>query len=251
MKFKLRPILSEIKEFYQKPISPARFKEYISMLQGDSKDDLKLPIAGYNPMAKAHIIEKIEELEALNAEALMEEIINEFNENNVLSKEKTIEVVLNLADDLKGGWTNFYTSDYHSKFNLNALVNRNFCAPYFWSGEVFSTTIIQRRTKEFLNRTIYRLSNPNPTTLEDHVEQEIFVFMNTLNEEIKDKLLYDSIQAYYLENRNAEEYDLIFNFLYGDAASESLGYKKYGRFQKNGFEYAKFIAMNRKKRKSP
>ena len=57
MEFQLKPILSEMKEFYQKPLSNKRFEEYLSMLQGETKGDLVLPIAGFNPMAKEDIIE--------------------------------------------------------------------------------------------------------------------------------------------------------------------------------------------------
>ena len=79
MKFQLRPILSEIKKFYSKPISKSRFKEYLSLLEGITKGDLELPITGFNPMAKDHVIQKIEELEALGAETILENLINEFN----------------------------------------------------------------------------------------------------------------------------------------------------------------------------
>ena len=71
MQFELHPILSEMKAFYSKPISFNRIKEYRSKLQGNTKDDLVLPITGYNPMAKDHILEKIKALEDLKAEAIM------------------------------------------------------------------------------------------------------------------------------------------------------------------------------------
>lgn len=45
MKFQLRPILSEMKEWYSKPISAYRFNEYLSKLQGATKEDLVLPIS--------------------------------------------------------------------------------------------------------------------------------------------------------------------------------------------------------------
>jgi len=106
VKFKLRPILSEIKELYQQPISDGRFAEYLKKLQGDSKEDLILPIAGFNPMAKEHVLYKIEELEGLNAEEVMHQAIKEFNANLQNPIDDIFLVVLNLADDLKGAWTN-------------------------------------------------------------------------------------------------------------------------------------------------
>ena len=128
MKFHLKPILSEIKHLYSQPVSIDRFKQYISKLQGGTKGDLALPIGGFNPMAKEHILQKISELVDLEAERIIEEIIKEFNANLDSSHPEEITVVLNIADDLKGGWTNFFSTDFDSKFKINALVNRNFCA---------------------------------------------------------------------------------------------------------------------------
>jgi len=217
MKFKLRPILSEIKEFYLKPVSSARFREYIAKLEGDKKGDLVLPISGYNPMAKEHILRKIEALESLDAECLMEDTIQAFNQEIDNNSEAKIEVVLNIADDLKGGWTNHYTTDFDSKFKLNALVARKFCAPYLWTSENYDKSLIQSRTRAYLSRTLYWLTNPKPKILEEHLKQEIFVFKNNNLEEDCSvmNMQFEIIEAYNQMNKYTEAYDLIFNFFMG------------------------------------
>jgi len=247
MKFQLKPILSEIKDLYSKPISTERFKEYISKLQGGTKGDLALPIAGFNPMAKEHILQKISELEGHKAETIMEETIKEFNIKLDDSHSKEITVVLNIADDLKGGWTNFFSTDFDSKFKLNAFVSRKFCVPYFWTSESYSRELIKSRTLEYLNRTLYRLNNPQPKTLEEHLEQEIFsvTVENNCYQNYKEAN-FRKIENYYSENKQSEEYDRIFNFFYGDEGSESLGYKKYGIERPLGYEYAKQISKVRR-----
>ena len=244
----LKPILSEIKEFYSKPISPERFTEYISRLQGGTKGDLALPISGFNPMAKNHVLKKIDELEQLRAEKLMHQTISEFNSR--LRESTTGEeflVVLNIADDLKGGWTNYYSTDFDSKFKLNAFVNRKFCVPYFWTSECYSIEIIKNRTTAYLSRTLYRLKNPKPKTLEEHLEQEIYSM--TKEEDSQQELKetdFEEIENYYSENKNSEEYDRIFNFFYGDKGSQNLGYKKYGITKPLGYDYVKLISKRRK-----
>nr|WP_299339734.1 hypothetical protein [Allomuricauda sp.] len=248
MKFQLKPILSEIKDLYSKPISPERFNQYISKLQGDTKGDLALPIGGFNPMAKEHILTKISELESFDAERIMEETIKEFNKELSNSPSKEIMVVLNIADDLKGGWTNFYATDFDSKFKLNALVKRNFCTPYFWTSETYSEEIIRVRTMEYLARTLYRFNNPQPKTIEEHLKQEIYVAQKTNKTSRKkpDATRFSQIESFYNENKNSEEYSKIFNFFYNDQGSESLGYQKYGLKTKTGYEYAALIAEERK-----
>lgn len=246
MKFKLKPIISEIKNLYSKPISPERFQEYISKLQGDTKGDLALPIGGFNPMAKEHILTKISELESLEAEKIMEQAIEEFNVKLGNSHTNEVIVVLNLADDLKGGWTNFYSTDFDSKFKLNALVKRNFCTPYFWASESYSEEIIKMRTTEYLNRTLYRFDNPQPKTLSDYLNQEVYVAQKA-NKTCAEKLkatAFDQIESFYNKNKNTEEYSKIFNFFCGDNGSESLGYEKHGINTKTGYEYATFLAQN-------
>lgn len=243
--FKLRPILTEIKELYQKPISSNRFQEYLSKLQGDNKNDLALPISGFNPMAKEHILQKIEELQNLEAETLMNTVIEEYN-SQLTDSHKQITVVLNIADDLKGAWTNFYTTDFDSKFKLNPLVKRNFCVPYFWTSEGYTKELIRNRTLEYLNRTQFRLQNANPKTLEQHVEQEIYALKNSVDKKTFTNTNFEYIEAHFLKHRNSEEYDLIFNFFYGKIGSQNLGYKTYGINDKTGFDYAKIVTLKRK-----
>jgi len=245
MRFQLRPILSEIKELYLKPASNARFKEYLSKLQGDTKGDLLLPISGFNPMAKDHILEKITELQNLHAEVIMADAIETFNSNIVSSSQKDVKVVLNIADDLKGAWTNFYTTDFDSKFKLSAFVKRKFCVPYFWTSEAYTEELIKNRTIEYLSRTLYCINHQHPKNLEEHLEQEIFCQnMNNSLEENQNSD-FELIQDFYEQYKTSAEYSLLFNFFYGDEASDSLRYKKFGIKDNTGFEYARHISFNK------
>ena len=243
MKFVLKPILSEIKELYHQPISGDRFKAYLDKLQGNSKNDLALPIAGFNPMAKEHVIKKIIELETLGAEELIAETIESFNTQVTGPSKEVYTVVLNLADDLHGAWTNFYTTDFDSKFKLNAFVTRNFCTPHFYTSEKYCKDLIRSRTNEYLHRTVYWLANGKPKTLEDYVTQESHVAANSnpIRNEI-DESQFEEMLLFYGVYKSSQEYDLIFNFFYGDEASESLAYKKYGIKNTKGFEFSAFLA---------
>lgn len=226
MPFILRPILSEIKELYTSPISRSRFDIYLNKLQGNQKDNLKLPIMGFNPMAKNHIIQKIEELEKLEAEILMEEQIHLYNANMLFTKLPDIYVVLNLADDLGGAWSNHYTTDFDSKFKIKALVNRNFCTPYFWTSETYSRELIISRTIGSMARTLYMSNQKKPRKLEDYINQEIYVCQQyPAKNKIPEKKFLQASEAFYLRHKHSNNYNLIFNFFYGDLASQSLGYQ--------------------------
>lgn len=243
MKFELKPILSVMKEFYLRPISNERFQDYLFLLQGDSKDDLALPISGFNPMAKDHIIEKIKELEMLGAEEIMRRTIDAFNSKYLFSENPKITVVLNIADDLMGAWTNYFTTDYDSKFKIDALLKRNFCVPYFWTSEIFSEKLIKIRTLDYLSRTVYRMNKIKLKTLEEYFEQELHV-AKSRNEYTASFTTMDNkqLESFYSVNKNTMEYDKIFNFFYGDKASESLAYKLYGIRGQTGFDYANYLS---------
>lgn len=248
MTFTLRPIIDTMLELYAQPRNPKRFADYLSMLRDGPKGDMVLPIAGFNPMAKDHATEKLQELKALQAEELIQNTLAEINWTHAkeLKKHKgEIQVVLNLADDWKGAWTNRYTTDYDSKFKLNAFVTRQFCVPHIWTSETYSEEQIIRRARDYVFRTIHWLKKPKPSTLSDHIEQEIWVARQSLTSpKHYDKHAFQLRHDFLRAHGNSDDYGLIFNFLYGDAASDSLGFQSYGlTSEPNGYMYAKIQAL--------
>lgn len=223
MKFQVIPVLDAMLELYQKPLTPARFQDYLKLLQGETKGDLALPLGGFNPMAKEQANEKLQELKLLGAEEMAVEVAQELN--SLISSEqpdKLINIAIALSDDLNGGWTNRFTSDYDSKFRINALLSRNFCTPVFWTSEHFSNDIMRQRILEYAWRVVYRQSQESPQTLQQHLEQERFVARQVpapvhLTDETK-----ALTEALYQQYRHSDDYHTIFNFLYGSKASASL-----------------------------
>ncbi len=240
MVFKVLPVIDIMIDLYKQPLSIDRFQAYIKLLQGETKGNLAFPISGFNPMAKEHILEKLRELKNLEAEKNMTEALSALNDKvSGQFSNRSFHVALNLSDDLKGGWTNRFTSDYDSKFNFNGLISRDFCTPIFWSSENYSKTIIKQRTLEYALRTIYRLTYPGPRTLEEHVLQERYV-ANTVG--IKNKYVmgdFAELNNFFVVNKQSTDYHIIFNFFYGDEGSLSLGFPAYGiNTDFTGFDYA-------------
>jgi hypothetical protein len=238
MKFEVLPTINKMLGLYEKPRTMERFNEYIRTLQGDTKGDLIMPIGGFNPMAKEHVVEKLLELKYPDAEKIIHDALSELNVELKNEKDSsTFKVALNLSDDLQGGWTNRFTNDYDSKFKINALVNRKFCTPVFWTSENFSEDLIRERTLEYAYRTIYWLTNPKPKTLEEHVAQEKFA-MKKSNGNINSDI--SIAETFYKTHLHSDDYHIIFNFFYGDAASKSLEFPTFGMpGNMLGFEYAK------------
>ncbi len=217
------PILYKMYQLYQQPANMDRFNAYKKLLIGNTNNDMEVPISAYNPMAKEHVLEKMDELKKLHAEQLIQHTLAELNEEILYINDTDISrVVPGVSDDLKGGWTNRYTSDYDSKFKLNALIQRKFCTPIFWTSEIYTEEKIISRTREYCYRTIYWLTKAKPTTLEDHIIQEKTVMQQSKSKPNTD-FDFETLNAFYQLHKHSTNYNTIFNFLYGDAAAESLG----------------------------
>lgn len=112
MTFELLPVIDMMLELYASPRDISRFKEYLSLLQGDTRGNLALPLGGFNPMGKEHVVAKLQELKALNAESVIQQTLSTLNTQlAAIHKDRKIKVALNLSDDIAGGWTNRYTSE--------------------------------------------------------------------------------------------------------------------------------------------
>lgn len=247
MKFELLKVLDKIKGLYQLPRSKERFDKYLYLLQGENKDEMILPIAGFNPMGKELALQKIEALIALDSEELVNDCLQQINLELEGSQKPVIRVAINLIDDVEGSWSNYAVTDFKNKFEFDGLIKRNFCTPIFWTSESFSKKNIVQRTKEHVHRTIYWMEKGKPETLEECFEQEVYV--NSACDAPFSKLETTHIEwleNYYEQNLNSVEYNLNVNFFYGDKGTEKLNFLTYGIPKNGGFEYAKHIAHKRK-----
>ncbi len=257
MRFELLPTIALMTDLYTKPRNLERFHEYLNLLQGGTTGDLVIPISGFNPMGKAHLLDKLDQLKTLDAEGIVEKVLLELNRAHLLeSIDKTVKVAINVADDAQGGWTNRFTSDYDSKFKFSGVFNRNFCTPYFWTSESYTADIIRQRILEYVFRTVYWQTNPKPKTLKAHLAQEVYVAKhattknshpnNRVNNRANAQM--DELSAFYQQHENTDDYHLIFHFFYGDDASCSLGFPTFGLHGKlTGFDYAQYLAYAGKK----
>lgn len=235
--FTLLPVLDTMIDFYKKPPSQARFQDYLNLMSPNRKNVI-LPIAGYNPMAKDHVLAQLEVLKTLNTEGIMKTVIAKINEKTGLG-EPEFQVALVLADDLKGGWTNRILTDYKSKFDdgFNQL-KRPFCTPFFWSSEDFTVEKIENRVTEYLWRTVFQVENGFSKTLLHHIQQEAFVKkrMNITETHYEEG---DLVQELFDMHKSNTSEPFILAFLYGDGAVEHLGHRPIGASADTGFLMAR------------
>ncbi|PSL43843.1 hypothetical protein CLV51_107154 [Chitinophaga niastensis] len=244
MKFELLPVIEIMLDLYKKPANIDRFTAYLKLLQGNTKGELIMPLGGFNPMGKEHVYAKLTALKELNAEQIIAATLANLNKKLISDKNETVfKVALNLSDDLKGAWTNHYTADYDNRFKLNPLVVRNFCIPVFWTSEICNENIITERTLASCYRTLYWLSHSAPATLKEHCDQEKFVAAKVNYQDKSGVNNFKKVAEYYHQHQDSKDYNIIFNFLYGDQAAEQLNFVRYGvEGEMTGLRYIAQIA---------
>ncbi|HMQ47095.1 MAG TPA: hypothetical protein PKA00_06480 [Saprospiraceae bacterium] len=247
MRFQSLEVLDKMRQLYQLPRTRERFDKYLYMLQGDVKKDIILPIAAFNPMGKELALQQLEQLIACDAEGKVQHIVAQINPKIPYLENRTIQVAINLVDDVEGAWSNFYDTDYKSKFEIDALLKRNFCTPLFWTSEPISEAMVAQRIQEYIYRTIFWVENGKPQTLQELFKQEVYVKTNGSNERtaLNDEAIC-LMKSYYEKNLESMDYLFNLNYFYGDEGSKDLNYKAYGMIKNGGFEYAKYIANTRR-----
>ncbi|MDG2448018.1 MAG: hypothetical protein P8M34_00215, partial [Saprospiraceae bacterium] len=87
-------------------------------------------------------------------------------------------------------------------------------------------------------------SSGPPLTLKDHVQQELFVQNESINiNDVNELQDFEKLNRFYQKHSESKDYSLIFNFLYGDEASESLGYNNWGHKENAGFSYTRMLSI--------
>ena len=207
------PLLKVQRELYAQPRGLPRFHEYLArMIGGDG--DLRLPLTAMNPMGKDHLAKLLDGWLALGAEDLAQSAVA----SAVSDAPGKLQVGLVLADDVAGGWTNRYTTDFSHRFESQALLKRDFAVALLWASEEPRKEVVAREVLLSIGRAVWQRTRGLGRTLRDLLEQEQFAF-RFAGEESK------PMQSQHLDAADAPT---LFAALYGDAAAVSLGYSPLG-----------------------
>lgn len=100
MKFIAIPIMDIMIEFYQTPreVQTRFFDGYLKLIQTPDKKELQRPLPFFNPMAKEHILHKIETMKVMGFEEIFEQACKDSSDTD----NHTLQTYWNLADDVAG-----------------------------------------------------------------------------------------------------------------------------------------------------
>ena len=207
-------------KIYSMPKSMDRFSAFITELREGKKDDIILPIAGYNPMAGSELHSILRDLIKQNIEQFIENEIAKWNKEYVNVEE--YKVAINLIDVNGGLWSQRYLTDYENRFQNQALLKRKIICIYLYANETLNQSLIKRRFWETIHRNNFQSINGLPILLNDFVTQEEYV-----QDQFKENNKISAIEnekEFIQKFGTSDLYNHIFYFFYGKETCDKLGY---------------------------
>jgi hypothetical protein len=248
MNLTLLPLLRIQRDLHTIPRGMERFRAYIATMT-EGTDDIVLPITSMNPMGKEHVAALLDDLLAVDAEAIAAAAIDEAAAR-LIRIPGTRQVALVVVDDAQGGWTNRYFSEIPpplagARPNATRRALRWALVP-IWTSEAWPAHAIHAVVLAAIFRSAFVEQRGFPKALHEIMTMEglaaLFADMPAPRLDPED-LAYTAevLRAY----RDARDYPTIFTCLFGDEAARSVGYPPLGLSPRAGLALAHEEARRR------
>jgi hypothetical protein len=229
------PLLRVQRELYAMPRGMERFREYLKTMVDAETGDLALPLVAMNPMGKDHVPALIDEYLALDAEEIAEEAVKEAEAKAVAD----YRVALVVSDDLKGGWTNRWASEYSHRIEGAAMTKRGWLVGILWTSEPASAQNVRDAVLTSIHRAEYVQTHAAPATLGEMLDQEGYAMARagcTTPQLDDDDLAYT--RSVIKPHLGATDRATVIACMFGDRAAAALGYAPQGLSDRAGLALA-------------
>jgi hypothetical protein len=249
------PLLRVQRELYAMPRGMERFREYIKTMTDAATGDLALPLVAMNPMGKDHVPALIDDYLALGAEEIAENAVRSASalagSAEALSVDRTratadrvsakadYRVALVVSDDLKGGWTNRWASEYAHRIEGAAITKRGWLVGILWTSEPASAQAVRDAVLTSIYRAEYLQTHAAPTTLGEMLDQEGCAMARagcTTPQLDDDDLAYT--RSVITPHLGATDRATVMACMFGDRAAAALGYPPQGLSDRAGLALA-------------
>src|ERR1700694_716186 len=136
------PLLQVQRDLFKLPRGFERFQEYLRAMIDEGSGDLKLPLPALNPMGKDHLPLFLDRLLEIDADGQGGNATSAAPVH-LRADSGAYKVCLVVSDDLLGGGTNRYTSEFGYRFRQRAYYKRGWLAALLWTSETYSAELIQ------------------------------------------------------------------------------------------------------------
>jgi hypothetical protein len=232
------PLLQVQLDLYALPRGMERFRAYIKAMTDEATGDLALPLVAMNPMGKDHVPELIRNYLALDAEDVAIKAIAGAAPR-VAGPGPNYKAGLVVSDDLKGGWTNRYASEFSHRIEGAALTKRGFLTGLLWTSEAASEEAVREAVLTSIYRADFLRSHRPPTTLGEMLTQEGYAMARAgCSRPSLDADDLEYTRTVVEPHWHAKDRATVIACLFGDTAARALGYPPQGLSDRAGFALA-------------
>lgn len=232
------PLLKIQRELYNVTDRRERFPAYLRTMFNDDGSDLELaPLVMMNPMAKPHVAALLDALIAMDADGAAGEAVAKAAPA-IAELPGEYRAALVVSDDLKGGWTNRYASEFQIRFGqpeqplagpAHRVRRNSWICGVLWSNEEAAAQTAVRAVRMAMHRLAYVFHHGRAATLAQRLAQEGAV-MACAGCEFPEISLEEigytrQIIAPFL---NEGDMATTISCLFGDAAGKTLGFAPLG-----------------------
>ncbi len=232
------PLLQIQRDLHDQPRDMTRFRAYLRTIFGgevSEENDLPqlVPLIAMNPMGRAHVAERLDQLLVIDAEALAASAVAEA-QARLTAPIGTLPRYagdykhgLVIIDDLGGAWSNRFAVEVKRFAAVDLNKYRWFTTGFFVSDEP-SAAAVRQGVLSSIYRTLYLDQHGPPQTLRQMLTQEgeTAAFAGIPSPLDADDLAYSrAILQPYLDS---DHYPTCMAAIFGDEAAHTLGYSPLG-----------------------
>ena len=239
MNIEFVPLLQIQRDLYSIPRGPERFSAYLKTMVSPDGTDVRLPpLVTMNPMGKDHLPALLDSLLAIGAEATAADASTEAA-SQVDGTPGNFKLGLVVADDLKGGWTNRYASEFFHRFEGPAVPKRGWLSAWIWSSEASTLAAGREEVQRVIFRAAYVIDHGAALNLAEMLAQEGNVrAMAGCSEPSLDAPDLDYTREVLRPHLPATDLPTLIPCLFGDPAAHALGYPPQGLTHRAGLALA-------------
>jgi hypothetical protein len=241
VRVELVPFLAQLRNLYSQPRSFTRFQEYLEILRNEA-GEMELPISNVNPMAKPHVLERVEQLLALDGEAVALAAAQE-GATRLGDVADALRLIVIVADDAAGGWTNRAFAEFSHRYESKHQVQRGWVVVMLWSSEEPTAGGVRIETLATLYRTIDERKHGPVRKLREILEREGRTMRFSGHKRRYDDTTLRAIRETIGPHLDSHGAPIVMAALYGDAVAASLGYPPLGVPDRGGYELALVNAL--------
>jgi hypothetical protein len=238
MNLEYLPLLKVQRDLYDLPRGIERFREYLRIMTEPGSGELKVPLVAMNPMAKDHLPAFLDRLIAIGADEVGARTIADIAAT-LIDERGAYRACLVVSDDLKGGWTNRYASEFSYRFEQRAFYRRAWLPAILWTSEKYDDAMIRAELLQCVYRAVHVQRHGPARTLGEMLAQECYAMRSaggTTPRLDADDLAYT--REVLREYTACTDRATIIAAFFGDAAARDLGYPPLGLSSRAGLALA-------------